>query len=132
MDPNSAKANSGMGNIYAAMRQYGQAIPYLETALRLNPNDPTALYGMGACYMDLQQHEQAIPYLEKAVKIRPRETRLAETLAAAYVRRGAIYGRQGQQQKARASIQSALALFQKTRNAARVDELTALINNIPN
>ena len=113
LDPKSAKANSGMGNIYAAMHQYGQAIPYLETALRLHPNDPTALYGLGACYMDLQQHEQAIPYLEKAVKIRPREAKLAETLAVAYVRRGAIYGRQGQQRKARASIHRRSPSFKK-------------------
>ena len=82
-NPKSAKANSGMGNIYAALHQYDQAIPYLETTLRLSPNDPTALYGLGACYMDLQQHERAMPYLEKLVKLRPNEIKPMETLAVA-------------------------------------------------
>ena len=131
LDPNSAKANSGMGNLYAGLHQYDKAIPYLEKALSLDPKDPTALFGLGACYMDLQQHEQAIPYLEQAVKLRPRETKPSEVLAVAYVRRGATYGRQGDNQHAKASIRSAINLFQKTKNTERVHELVEMLNHIP-
>ena len=130
-DPKSVKANSGMGNLYAGMHQYEKAIPYLEKALSLDPNDPTVLFGLGACYMDLQQHERAIPYLEKIVKLKPNEQKPSEVLAVAYVRRGATYGRQGKNRQAKASIQSAIALFRKIGKTARVDELTAMLKDIP-
>ena len=130
-DPESARANSGMGNLYAGMHQYEKAIPYLEKALHLDPTDPTVFFGLGACYMDLQQHEQAIPYLEQLVKMRPRDVKPTEMLAVAYVRRGATFGKQGKNPQAKAAIQAAVALFQRTGNTARVNELTAMLKAIP-
>ena len=121
----------GVGNIYAALHQYDQAISYLEKTLKLDPRDLTALYGLGACYMDLQQHEKAIPYLERLIRFRPNDVKPIEALAAAYVRRSVVFGRQGQDQKAKTALQAAITLFRRSGNTERVKELAALLKQIP-
>ncbi len=131
LDPENGQANSGMGNVYAGLKQCEKGVPYLEKALAVNGNDETAIFGLGACYMDLQQHEKAIPYLMRIVKMRPDYVKASEILAVAYVRRGVVYGRQGQNDKAREALQSALALFEKIGNTVRADELKQMLKDMP-
>ena len=130
-DPENGRANSGMGNVYAALKQCEKGVPYLEKALAVDGNDETAIFGLGACYMDLQQHEKAIPYLMRIVKMRPDYAKASEILAVAYVRRGVVYGRQGHNGQAREAIQSALALFEKIGNTTRADEVKQMLKDIP-
>ena len=63
--------------------------------------------------------------------MRPSARKASDILAVAYVRRGAVYGRQGQNGKAREAIQAALALFEKTGNTARADELRQMLHDMP-
>lgn len=131
LEPDNGWANAGIGNVYAAIQQCDKGIPYLEKALAMNPHDDTALFGLGACYMDLQEHEKAIPYLQRAIQIRPDNVKASEALAVAYVRRGVLYGREGQNDKARVSLQAAISLFENTGNRARANELRQLLKEIP-
>ena len=128
--PNSAAANSGMGNLYAGMRQCDKGIPYLQKALSIDPREGTALFGMGACYMDLQQHEAAIPYLQKALQVYPNNTAASKALAHAYVRRGVIAARQEQNQPATAAFQSALKLFQQLGDAKGIADMQEALNHL--
>ena len=130
LDPNSAAANSGIGNLYAGMRQCDKGIPYLQKALSINPREGTALFGMGACYMDLQQHEAAIPYLQKAIQVYPNNTAATKALAHAYVRRGVIAARQGQNQPAKAAFESALKFFQQLGDARGIADMQEALSRV--
>ena len=131
ISPQDPTINSGIGNVYAAMKQCDKGIPYLHKAQAVAPNDETALFGLGACYMDLQKHEQAIPYLEKVVALRPDQPKPANVLAVAYVRRGIAFGRDGQNDNARKWVQKALELFQRIGNAQGVSDMEQMLRTIP-
>jgi len=131
IDENDVRALAGIGNVYAALQQQDKAIVYLEKAIALDPTEDTAYFGLGACYMDLQQHNKAIPYLQKAIELRPSNTQAQETLAIAFVRTAVEYGKMQRNQEAKEYMQSAIAIFEKTGNRARVDELKTILREMP-
>ncbi|KPK97965.1 MAG: hypothetical protein AMJ95_06535 [Omnitrophica WOR_2 bacterium SM23_72] len=53
------------GSNYLMNRQFEEAIPEFQTALKIDPN-PDLYYYLGVCSYSLEQYRQAIDYLEKA------------------------------------------------------------------
>ncbi|KPK97633.1 MAG: hypothetical protein AMJ95_08100 [Omnitrophica WOR_2 bacterium SM23_72] len=53
------------GSNYLMNRQFEEAIPEFQAALKMDPN-PDLYYYLGVCSYSLEQYEQAIDYLQKA------------------------------------------------------------------
>jgi tetratricopeptide (TPR) repeat protein len=60
IDPEDAIANMGLGGAYIQLEQYAEAIPYLETAARVQKDYSAAWLNLGKCHEFLGQREAAI------------------------------------------------------------------------
>ena len=60
-----------LGHLYWYWERYDDALPELETALRLEPADAAANYLEGDCLVQEHEAEKALPYLDKALRHRP-------------------------------------------------------------
>ena len=60
-----------LGHLYWYWERYDDAIPELETAVRLDPADPAADYLLGDCWVQEHEAQKSLPYLTKALRLRP-------------------------------------------------------------
>ena len=70
--PNSAVANFVFGMVLRNAGRYGEAIPFLEKAIRLEPITPVNfLNNLAWAYTSLAQYEKALPLWNKAIEKNP-------------------------------------------------------------
>ncbi|MBV9679895.1 MAG: tetratricopeptide repeat protein, partial [Acidobacteriaceae bacterium] len=82
-EPNSANLNFFVGDSLLETEGIEQAVPYLETALKLDPKLIPAHASLGLCYARLGKQKQAIPHLQAALAL-DKDGSLHYQLARAY------------------------------------------------
>ena len=80
--------------------RYEEAIPLLETTLRLEPNDVNSLTNLGMVYSDLGRLEEARRLLERAVELDPTDANAHVALGVAALRAKDPAGAQGPLERA--------------------------------
>lgn len=60
-----------LANVYYDTNQYGIAIDYYSSAIKLNQNDSAILTNRGICYLKNNDQEQALNDFKKALSINP-------------------------------------------------------------
>jgi tetratricopeptide (TPR) repeat protein/TolB-like protein len=101
LEPDIDIGYENVGNVFSQQGNYQDSIPYYQRALQIRPNFST-YSNLGTAYFFLKQYSSAVDVFEKAVALNPNDTEMVVNLADAY--RGA-----GQQDKARATYQQAIA-----------------------
>ncbi|MCG6553476.1 MAG: tetratricopeptide repeat protein [Candidatus Magnetominusculus sp. LBB02] len=61
-----------LGMVYAAMRNYPEAVQCYESALRIRPDDCDTLHNLGLALMDSGHSDEAAARFKKAIEINPR------------------------------------------------------------
>ena len=69
-DP-SAQIDFFIGKIHYDRDNYGQAIQYLETAMKQDPKNAEAPYLIARSYADMNNFKLAIPFFQKAIELEP-------------------------------------------------------------
>jgi eukaryotic-like serine/threonine-protein kinase len=105
LEPDMDAGYENIGTVYLQQGKYQEAVPYFQKALQFEPYY-TTYSNLGTAYFFLKQYAQAAQMFEKAVELNPNDTSMMANLGDAY--RGA-----GQQDKARATYQRAIALGYK-------------------
>ncbi|UCG63464.1 MAG: fused MFS/spermidine synthase [Deltaproteobacteria bacterium] len=88
LNPDDAKAYSGLGFALLAMGKVDEAIQALQRAASLSPFDFAARNNLGAAFARLGRYEEAIAHFSEAVRIKPKEAEVRYNLGAALVRLG--------------------------------------------
>ena len=73
-EPNSAKANFGLGKIYYDQKKYDKALPLLENAVKTEPDYVLAYNVLGLTYKGLRRYDEAVSAFEKAISNERRRT----------------------------------------------------------
>jgi adenylate cyclase len=104
LDPNSAENLMRLGTVLNYAGRAGEAIPYLQNAIRLNPL-PTANYfvQLAFAYRDSGQYEKAIEAAKKALQREP-------NTQSPYIHMTISYIRLGREEDARASAAEILRI----------------------
>jgi adenylate cyclase len=104
LDPNSAENLMRLGTVLNYAGRAGDAIPYLQNAVRLNPL-PTANYfvHLAFAYRDSGQYEKAIKAAKKALQREP-------NTQSPYIHMTISYIRLGREEEARASAAEILRI----------------------
>jgi tetratricopeptide (TPR) repeat protein/TolB-like protein len=102
VEPDVIAGYENVGNIYLQKGKYQESIPYYQKALQIEPEFST-YSNLGTSYFFLKQYSNAVEMFERAGALNPNDTQTMVNLADAY--RGA-----GQQEKARATYQQAIAV----------------------
>jgi tetratricopeptide (TPR) repeat protein len=82
-DPAADDLNFFVGDGLLQTEQVEQAVPYLETALKLNPKLLPAHASLGLCYARMGESQKAIPHLKAALEL-DKDGSLHYQLARAY------------------------------------------------
>ncbi len=83
-EPESAIARLVLGNAYADLKQYHQAIQAYREALRIQPEHANVWYNLGSAYDDLKQYDQAIQAYREVLRIQPEYVNAWYNLGNAY------------------------------------------------
>jgi Flp pilus assembly protein TadD len=102
-DPDSPRANLGLGVLYSKMGRQEEARRYYEAALKSQPNEEKALTNLGYYYIGKGDLETAEGYLLKAIAAKP-------DAYQAYTNLGLIYGRRGRDEKAIEAFKHSLSI----------------------
>lgn len=86
--PHYPLANIGMA--YYHKRQYTDAIPYFENALKIDPGFSVAVKGLSRTYAAMGQLQRAMALLEDKVKLRPQAADLWFELGDRYLEQGRV------------------------------------------
>ena len=104
LGPNLFQAYVELGRALVFAGKPNEAIPVLQTAIRLNPlPDAQPYLLLGVAYRDLGQHEKAIMMGKKGLSISPNDMILHLLLAS-------VYGLSGQKENARAEAAEVLRI----------------------
>lgn len=82
--PNKARPALALGNIYEEMRQYEDAISWLNKSIDLNPHYIEPYLSLGSLYQDLSMQSDAINLYEKYLASNAPNLRVLANLALAY------------------------------------------------
>lgn len=93
---------------YYQLKRTDEAVAQLEKAASLAGNDPKILYQLGSAYVDMQRYDQAVTAFEKGLAGNPDLAKDPLALEATSTL-GAVYFAQGDNAKAEAQFQKALA-----------------------
>ena len=63
--------NTRAGSIYYQMKDYSQAIEYLESAIKMSPQNVEAAYYLGLSYDKIGKKEKAQEYLSRVIELAP-------------------------------------------------------------
>src|SRR5262245_33628733 len=63
-----------LGQSHLSIKQYEQALPYLETLVRIQMNSAANYYMLGVTYANLNRSEDAAQAFQKAVKLDPKDS----------------------------------------------------------
>ena len=77
LDPSSSQAHLQLGNLYSQRKQYGQAVPEYQEAIKLSPDLADAHFRLGQAYVHLGQKDLAQKELQLHQQLYERQ--LAET-----------------------------------------------------
>jgi adenylate cyclase len=104
LDPNSAENLMRLGTVLNYAGRAGEAIPYLQNAIRLNPL-PTANYfvQLAFAYRESREYEKAIEAAKKALQREP-------NTQSPYIHMTISYIRLGREEEARASAAEILRI----------------------
>jgi serine/threonine protein kinase/tetratricopeptide (TPR) repeat protein len=102
LEPENVTGWNNMANVYERMGRYQESIPYYQKSIELSPTW-LGYCNLGVVYTVLKQYPQAIEALEKSVALGPNQEACVGNLADAY-----RYS--GQQDKAKATYEKAIAL----------------------
>jgi eukaryotic-like serine/threonine-protein kinase len=105
LEPDNQRGYANIGAIYFQEGKYNECIPAFQKALRLQPNFAT-YSNMGTAYFYLKRYDDAVKMFEKAVEMNSNQQVAVGNLADAY-------RLVGQQEKARATYDNAIALAYK-------------------
>lgn len=84
-NPHDSVAYYNLGQSYASLRKYEQAINYFKKTIQINPDFAKAYFDLGHLYNYLEKHEQAIYYLKKAIENNPSFAKAYNNLGLAYI-----------------------------------------------
>jgi tetratricopeptide (TPR) repeat protein/TolB-like protein len=105
LEPDNAFGYANIGAIYFQEGKYNDCIPAFQKALQLQPTFAT-YSNIGTAYFYLKRYAAAVKMFEKAVEMNPNQQVAVGNLADAY-------RLAGQQEKARATYDNAIALAYK-------------------
>lgn len=88
IDPDNVKANLFLGDYYAELYHYEEAIQGLREAIKTNPNDVAKYSELGALYNYLNYNEEAIKSYQQAIHIEPNTAETHYNLAKVYLEIG--------------------------------------------
>jgi tetratricopeptide (TPR) repeat protein len=74
-DPGIKKAYGGAGVALIHLGRPGDAIPELESELKVNPDDPDTQYQLAYAYLQISKNDQAIPLLRSLIAAHPDHAR---------------------------------------------------------
>jgi tetratricopeptide (TPR) repeat protein len=107
LDPNSADNFFRLGEVLNWAGRAEEAIPYLQSAIRLNPLPPAIYFvHLAIFYRDSGQYEKAIEASKKALQLDPNNQ-------FAYIHMAVTYIRLGQEKEARAAAAEILRINPK-------------------
>jgi superkiller protein 3 len=86
-DPDLLRA---LGQSHVSLKQYEQALPYLETLSRVQMNVPINFYLLGVVYANLNRAEDASAAFQRVVKLDPKDFDSWYFMAAQYFRNGKL------------------------------------------
>jgi tetratricopeptide (TPR) repeat protein len=86
VDPRNAYALVGLGNLYCAVRNYGQAHIFYQKMLDIDPANPFSLKGMGDAFRGMQETEKSIPYWLRYLEHKRDDIHVMVRLADAYMK----------------------------------------------
>ncbi len=89
-----ANLHAQIGDIYAGLGLYEDAIQEYQKALKLQPGYADIRNKLGIAYKEVGRFDEAISELQKAIEINPRYVQ-------AYINLGLVYYTQGEKEKAR-------------------------------
>lgn len=81
-----SQAYFGIGQAYAGLSSFDEALSAYRQATELNPNYAEAYNSIGAVYIQLARYREAVEALQKAIKIRPEMAGAQFQLGIAYSR----------------------------------------------
>jgi len=73
-----------LGIIKIQLKQFEDAIVWLNKAISINPNNHSAFNNLGVCYKELKKYPEALNNFKKAVKIKPDYAEAYNNLAIVY------------------------------------------------
>jgi tetratricopeptide (TPR) repeat protein len=88
IDPNNADAHLFLGDCYADLYHYEEAIRGLKEAIKTNPDDAAQYSELGNLYSYLGYPEEAIEAYKQAIKIDPSMLEVRYNLAKVYLEIG--------------------------------------------
>ena len=71
VEPADHDIPTNMGNLLSAEKRYPEALPYLESAVRLYPQRPGPLLSLGLAYLRKGEDDKALPLFNKAIEFQP-------------------------------------------------------------
>jgi len=71
VEPDDHDIPTNMGNLLSAEKRYPEALPYLESAVKLYPQRPGPLLSLGLAYLRKGEDDKALSIFDKAIKLQP-------------------------------------------------------------
>lgn len=102
LDPENFAARLGLASAFFQAFKFDQALPEVQTALKLNSKDPEANYMMGEILVYRRQYEEAFQYLRVALNGPP------ANLPRVHALLGKVYAAQGRTAEAVAELKGSL------------------------
>lgn len=86
--PRNERAQNNYGAVLIEEGRPDQAVPFLETAVRLKPDFPDAWNNLGVATLRQGRAEQAVPYFAEAIRLKPEFTAANMNMGAALIKSG--------------------------------------------
>jgi tetratricopeptide (TPR) repeat protein len=104
--PNKSRPNANIGKAYLELRDYPNALRYLDRAIELNPKDNRAITNRGSVYFALHNYDKALENYNQAMAIDP-------NYFGTFINRGLLYMETGQLELAKQDFDRAVAMDPK-------------------
>jgi tetratricopeptide (TPR) repeat protein len=101
--PHSFPIDESLGLIYVSQAKYAEALPFLQSAARLQPGSDVAHANLGAALYNLHRNDEALKEFEQAARLNPKSAIAQQSL-------GELYLDKGDTQKASAAFAAAIRL----------------------
>lgn len=105
-----ASAYGGLGNVYAVLQRYDEAIAACRTAIALDPQNTASHNSLGNVYRSLGRYDEAIVAYQQAITLDPHIT-------DPYIGLGIIYFQQGRYSEAAATCEQVIDINPKLTSA---------------
>jgi tetratricopeptide (TPR) repeat protein len=102
-EPQSAEYRAFLGGAYVEVGRFADALPHLETALRLDPKAADALSDLGTALIEMDRLAEALGHLRRAAALAPKSESIQFNL-------GNALGKAGRPSEAAAAYERALTI----------------------